>query len=453
MRWITLVVSITAFSGFYCRSWGKFWLGEFVYAQSPLLLTQSVAMTAVTPSLPGSPSSCTASPALPDGLSLGTDCTISGTPTRGQGALPYRITADLGADTISAELSIRVYFQPKFVYSINSTAATISRFLILSNGQLSPQGSVASATQAWFGLASPDHKFLYVANKSAAQITVYTVDPTTGALAQIPSSPYSTLAAPHTLSMTPTGTILYVGHDNATVQGVTAFSVNASTGALTALNGGAAFFVASGSSPGTVAVEPAGKHLYVGSTQPASANPYAFSLSESGALTLVSGSPFATIDDAIAVAVHPSGNFVYFGQYFNAANGVRAFSRDLATGRLQSIAGSFATGSAPTNMAISANGAFLYVAPSVSNLVGFKIDSTTGVLTPTPSSPYATAGGVQGVAIDETTKYVYTANSASNDINGFVVNPATGDLLTPTPGGPYATGVAPVHIVVMGSNP
>ena len=125
MRWVFIILAVLA-PLTACKSWGKFWQTEIVYPSNPLLVTQNVEMLPVTPSMPGAAQSCSVSPALPEGLSLASDCTISGTPTRGQGALPYKVTADIGSDTVSGELRIRVLFQPKFLYATNIGDTTIS---------------------------------------------------------------------------------------------------------------------------------------------------------------------------------------------------------------------------------------------------------------------------------------------------------------------------------------
>ena len=56
----------------------------------------------------GEISSCTVSPALPSGLNLGSDCSISGTPTENQSAVTYTVTAtnSLGSDTASMTIEV-----------------------------------------------------------------------------------------------------------------------------------------------------------------------------------------------------------------------------------------------------------------------------------------------------------------------------------------------------------
>jgi 6-phosphogluconolactonase (cycloisomerase 2 family) len=51
------------------------------------------------------------------------------------------------------------------------------------------------------------------------------------------------------------------------------------------------------------------------------------------------------------------------------------------------------------------------------------------------------------VAIDPTGRFLYTANSGSNDISGFSVDETTG-ALTPLGGGPVATGHHPISATV-----
>lgn len=158
------ILIIATISLSHCRSWGKFWATELLYPQNPLLLTQSVAMAPVTPSLPGAPASCSVTPALPEGLSLANDCTISGTPTRGQGALSYRITvgengaltAIPGSPFTTGKNPIGITFDEtsRFVYIIgsgetNPTPDPVYAYqLNLQTGAISLAGTYAAGVDA-----------------------------------------------------------------------------------------------------------------------------------------------------------------------------------------------------------------------------------------------------------------------------------------------------------------
>lgn len=82
------------------------------YAGSPFTFTQSLAIASITPTLTGVPTSCTASPSLPSGLSLSTVCVLSGTPSTLQGAISYTITATNTGGTTSTSISITVNLAP-----------------------------------------------------------------------------------------------------------------------------------------------------------------------------------------------------------------------------------------------------------------------------------------------------------------------------------------------------
>src|SRR6516165_99530 len=87
--------------------------------------------------------------------------------------------------------------------------------------------------------------------------------------------------------------------------------------------------------------------------------------STTGDLTLVSGSPYPTGDQPVAVTVDPTGRFVYVVDYNNlpALGFISAWSIDGATGALTPVPGSpFQTGFLPRAITIDATGHFAYVA-------------------------------------------------------------------------------------------
>jgi YVTN family beta-propeller protein len=91
----------------------------------------------------------------------------------------------------------------------------------------------------------------------------------------------------------------------------------------------------------------------------------------------------------VSVTVHPSGGFVYV---INASsNNISAYSIDPVTGALTAVSGSpFATGLGPFSLEVDPSGKYAYVADSQSNSVSaFSIDAGTGALTPIAGSPFA----------------------------------------------------------------
>ncbi len=80
----------------------------------------------------------------------------------------------------------------------------------------------------------------------------------------------------------------------------------------------------------------------------------------SGALTATSGSPFHAGNLPVAVAVDPTGSYVYVANQTDAT--VSAITIDRMSGALTAISGSpFLSGPAPTSVAIDTSGSFVYV--------------------------------------------------------------------------------------------
>jgi 6-phosphogluconolactonase len=117
-----------------------------------------------------------------------------------------------------------------------------------------------------------------------------------------------------------------------------------------------------------------------------------------------------------------------------------------------------ATGSAqmepiPEQMVADPAGRFAYVANIVSNATDaatismYTINPMTGVLTPTTPATVPTGFLPQGIAIDPSGKFVYTANSDDNTVSMFTINQTTG-VLTPTTPSAVAAGNSPLSVTV-----
>lgn len=169
----------------------------------------------------------------------------------------------------------------------------------------------------------PAGKFLYVGIASSANMAIFSIDSTTGMLAEQGTVPISGQSPDH-LVFDPTGQFLYVTHPD---RYVLTFLVNGTTGAL--------------SSVGT---------------------------------TPTRGSPGAA-------AVHPTGKWIYIGMCCNGTPSISGFSIDPATGNLLEVTNiATAAGGEPTIVAVEPTGKFLYVEENFGTDV-FNIDPLTGALT------------------------------------------------------------------------
>ena len=135
-------------------------------------------------------------------------------------------------------------------------------------------------------------------------------------------------------------------------------------------------------------------------------------------------------------------------------NTLSMYTVNSCTGQLSPISpGTIATGANPEEMVVDPLGRFAYVANLVSNaqdlatISMYTIDSATGVLTPTSPATVPTGFFPQGITIDPSGRFVYTANSDDNSISMFTINPATG-VLTPMQPASVASGSSPDGITV-----
>lgn len=136
--------------------------------------------------------------------------------------------------------------------------------------------------------------------------------------------------------------------------------------------------------------------------------------STSGGLTSASTATTgaAPKGDGAAALITVSGKFVYSA---NDGGGVSGFVAN-ATGALTAVAGSpFTAGTNPTALTVDITNKFLYVANSGSNDVdAYTIDSNNGILTPLAGSPYLdTANGTaSGVTAHPNGKFLYVAEDS-----------------------------------------
>ncbi len=149
-------------------------------------------------------------------------------------------------------------------------------------------------------------------------IHVYSVNPSTGAITEVPGSPFNAGLIPNQLVVDPTGRFVYVTNEQS--GDITALSVDPSTGALTDLPG-SPFPI--GAQPVTAAVDPTGRFLYVFATKVSSSVDqeflYKFTIdSSTGVLTAASSSP--TIWEGqqgylfTSITFNRAGNYAYLGQ-------------------------------------------------------------------------------------------------------------------------------------------
>lgn len=374
----------------------------------------------------------------------------------------YSIDANTGALTalgspISANAtpaSVTVDPADKFLYvsstGISATPPTIAVFSINgATGLLTPAPgspySLSTSMPATIGLTALTpavidnaSKFIYVNDRATNLVNnlMYgaRIDPGTGALTVIndglPRSPggllgYSTLDA--------TGKFLYVPYSepgNPRTGYLDSFEVDATTGKLTPI---ASHVPTGGELPIFAQRHPSGKFLLVShQTAGPSGSVAVFSIDpNTGALTPVAGSPFAVGGSAVIATYNLLKNFVYVRvNSLNGGDAIVIFRMDPTTGVLTPTGAPAALVGQGTGFPIvEPNGKFLIIPNSVdNNIQSFSIDQTTGALTQVAGSPFATDLSPLPLRPDPSYKYYYGVNQTSNTVSSYSLDPVTGAI-------------------------
>jgi 6-phosphogluconolactonase (cycloisomerase 2 family) len=287
-----------------------------------------------------------------------------------------------------------------------------------------------------------------VANKAAHNISVYAVDPASGALSAVPGSPFAISA--NSVAVDATGKYALV-----TASGISVYRINTATGSLMPVAGSP---YADTHGPTGIAVDGAGNFAYV-SNGDGTISAYSVDAT-SGALTEVSGSPFSTGLTFLMplysnLAIDQSSGYLYWtynytGVFLSVQTGVVGFTINPTSGSLTTFSNNlpFAPSGEPdyaTPIVITSNGYFAYQGISVGSASGsgnavaaYSIDAATGVPSAVAGSPFS-ATGADSVAVDPTERFLYVSDDTDIALRAYSINATTG-ALTPISGGPYATG-------------
>jgi 6-phosphogluconolactonase len=214
-----------------------------------------------------------------------------------------------------------------------------------------------------------------------AAITGFAIFGPTGALTALPNAfntPAGTSTLPVAMAATPDSRFLYIA--DAAQANISGFTISP-TGALTPMPNS---FTA-GPAPTFITIDSSSRFLYVADQK--SNQVFGFAINAgTGALSPLNGSPFAAGTTPVSLAGDSTGVLLVAAN--KGSNNISAYSIDNTTGGLSPLQGSpFKTGTSPVSVTFDGTNRFVYVADSVSNdVAGFAI--TNGTLKSIFQSPF-----------------------------------------------------------------
>jgi 6-phosphogluconolactonase len=161
--------------------------------------------------------------------------------------LAWQLDVASGALTASATVGVapgsgprHMVFHPnrRFAYVLNELAASITTFRYdADRGRLEPSQTISTLPPGFTGPKSgaeirihPSGRFLYSTNRGHDSIAMFTIDPSTGALASLGWVPTQG-ETPRGMNVDPSGTFLYAANQNSDT--IVVFRVDTSSGKLT----------------------------------------------------------------------------------------------------------------------------------------------------------------------------------------------------------------------------
>jgi 6-phosphogluconolactonase (cycloisomerase 2 family) len=288
--------------------------------------------------------------------------TILGTPTA-TGMTPSAIAGVQFADK-------------RFVFVGNQGSDDVSAFDYSIQGAWMPApGSPFVAGSHPAAMAVDGARNLLVANAGDDSLSAYAIDSSTGALARSSTAP--TGKGPSSIVVVPDGSLVFVANNGGS-NDISAFHAD-----LTPVAGSP---FPAGGNPLSLALGAGGRFLY--SANPDATNPgiSGFSVDPaSGALSPLGGSPFP-VPVSHFIASDRTGAYLYVTSGAN----IVGYRIDAITGALAPLPGfPVAAGANAYSITIDTANRALYVAnDGAANVSGFTLDASTGALTPMPGSPF-----------------------------------------------------------------
>jgi 6-phosphogluconolactonase len=316
-----------------------------------------------------------------------------------------------------------------------------------STGELTPLDgfpfTLSSVANSPLVLAhDPQNRFLIPADLAMSAVHVLAINPTSGALVEVPSSPYVLPLSPQGVAIDPTGKFLYVAdHANE----ILSFNLSA-TGQLTQIGAPVLlglhapyYFIRSGGNPLQIGAN--GRFLYfdtgsgvisVNAIEPASGKP------TQSQIVVNAGN-----NGGGGFVLDPTGKYMYVMS--DSTGSLLAYSIDPGTGSLtlinQNALSVETVGDA--SFALSPNGKFAYTIENGNSLATYAV--ANGMFTPigTPLTGY----DADQLLVDPSGSFLYAPKIASSVIAEFSI--ASSGLLTPLSPASVPSAPGPVGIIMV----
>ncbi len=289
--------------------------------------------------------------------------------------------------------------------------------------------------------ADPAGRFLFITNAASANISVFRVDAGSGAVVEVPGSPFFTGFNPYSATVDPAGKRLYVTRPRDNL--VAVHRLDGATGRLTPVAGSP--FTSGGEQPAFVTFSRDGRRAYVNNMASndiaqMAVDPASGTLSVEEVVKTRSAPWFFTLADG-DTPPPPRPPRVYAAR---AARSSAAGELALLTPALETLARA-TSGGQPSAVVVNPVNAFAYTTNAdTGSVTTYRVDEKRPALaaiaqTPAGAEPLAAATDVNGW-------YLYVANHGDDSLSVYYLDPEEAGKPKPVRGSPVTTGKAPVAV-------
>jgi 6-phosphogluconolactonase len=424
-------------------------LGKFIYGSSASCLCVYTvnSTTGALTQVPGTP--------LPDSLenAIATDpngnflYTAGGSViqvNRATGALTVLAPGFLGGGQGNIALSsgpTPIQYFPKFAYVANSGDDTVTGYSIdPTSGNLTKLGTTRVGKGPRFLTTDVAGKYLYAANSTSNSVSAFKIG-AKGTLSQLAGSPYATDNLPVWITVDPLTRVVYVANSSSAT--VTAFGINPSSGILTSLHSTPFAGVCGGFNLDSLVVELGDTYLYADcGTLASSYNMIAAVIGSNGSLAIAGGAG-GVVYEAGSLTLDVTG----YSAYAVGRNAINRYDfNQFNIGFLGNGPQDNDTG----GLALDPFSRFAYAMESSNNTVQADNTNLSTGLTLIAGSPFSAGTNPVAGAVDYSGKFLYVVNQGSNDVSAYSIDQTTGSL-TPLTTPTFAAGMQPVSIVTTGT--
>jgi 6-phosphogluconolactonase (cycloisomerase 2 family) len=297
-------------------------------------------------------------------------------------------------------------------------------------------GQATPAQTAGTPFVSPSNKFVYnlTGVNGSQSIWGYKIG-SNGTLTQIAGSPFASTGAT-SLAFIPNGKFAYAvdwtPNSETYSEYVEEFSVNTSTGALTSIG-----TVFSGQDTVDVVVNAKGTFAYVVNIMSQSISTFSINPT-TGLLTAITGSPVSVPGAPVVDLLSANGKYLFSVNFASShqTGSISVFTVNAKTGALTLLSNNLfpsGWGYSGGNATLDPSGKFLYVGSAISGedgLDAFSVDEANGTVA--PIGLYSAGTGTYGVTTDASTGFLYVSNDSGiadePPLFVFSITPGTGVL-------------------------